>query len=162
MSAMYDGRAASGWGEFLGTTAALMTDPVNITATVMTAGIGETATLTLSAAAGASARAGAAAFARGLARTALYEGVSNAASEALIQPSVYQYKQELGFDYAAGDAVKTLLPQVLAAQRSAWRSKRPVPYPPECSAGFAGPRRRPEIFAPRRSGGRSSGRKAEA
>ena len=108
MSAMYDGRAASGWGEFLGTTAALMTDPVNITATVMTAGIGETATLTLSAAAGASARAGAAAFARGLARTALYEGVSNAASEALIQPSVYQYKQELGFDYAAGDAVKNI------------------------------------------------------
>lgn len=103
-----DGRSASVLGSFVGASTALMTDPINITAMLMTAGTGEAATATLSAAVSGTARSGAASFAKGLARTAVYEAGTNALTEAFIQPSVYQYKNELGLDYSVGEAVSNV------------------------------------------------------
>ena len=46
--------------------------------------------------------------AAGIIRTALVEGGINMASEALIQPFVYRYKQTLGSPYSVGEAVKNV------------------------------------------------------
>lgn len=84
-----DGRLDNHLGAFVGTAAAAMTDPVNVTATLLTGGWAAGTSKTLLGALG---------------RTALIEGTVNMAAEAAIQPDVYQYHQELGDDYTAGDA----------------------------------------------------------
>lgn len=82
------GRESNSLLGFLGTTAAAMTDPLNATATLLTAPLtGGTGGTLLSA----------------IGRTALIEGGVNAAVEATNQIDVYQYNQKLGNDYTGKD-----------------------------------------------------------
>ena len=83
------GRDESAIGSFIGSTAALMSDPFNLTATVATApftgGTGGTLLATVG-------------------RAALVEGVVNAGVEAVQQVDVYKYQQKLGNEYTKTDA----------------------------------------------------------
>lgn len=83
------GREENGLAAFAGTAAAAMTDPINATVTLLTAPITGGAAETVLKAIG---------------KTAVIEGGINMATEAAIQPSVYQYHQELGDDYSVSDA----------------------------------------------------------
>ena len=84
-----NGRDANGWGDFLGSAAGAVIDPINATLSFVTGGVGSTAKMTVS---------------RALAKTAAYEFVENAGIEAVIQPSVYEYKKELGLPYSKTEA----------------------------------------------------------
>lgn len=84
------GRQDNDIAAFMGTMSAAMTDPVNATATLLTAPITGGAGGTLMQAIG---------------RTAIVEGGINTLTEAMIQPDVYQYNKELGNNYTAKDAV---------------------------------------------------------
>lgn len=84
------GREENGFLSFAGTTAAAMTDPLNVTATLLTAPITAGTGGTLLSVIG---------------RTALIEGGINMAVEAENQFDVYKYNKELGNDYTLGDAV---------------------------------------------------------
>lgn len=88
-----DGRKPNAWGSFIGDTAAIMSDPINVTATLLTAGSGAAVQTSLRAA---------------IARTALYEGAANMAAEAVVQTQVYPYKKELGEDYSTTDVVESI------------------------------------------------------
>lgn len=82
------GRESNGLAGFIGTTAAAMTDPLNATATLLTAPLtGGTGGTLLSA----------------IGRTALVEGSVNMGVEAVNQIDVYKYNQKLGNDYTGKD-----------------------------------------------------------
>lgn len=88
------GRESNGLAGFIGTTAAAMTDPLNATATLLTAPFtGGTGGTLLSA----------------IGRTALIEGGVNMAVEAANQIDVYQYNQKLGNDYTGGDVATAIV-----------------------------------------------------
>lgn len=84
-----DGRDVNGWGDFLGAAGGAVIDPINATLSLATGGMGNTAKTTVG---------------KALARTAVGEFIENAGIEALIQPSVYEYKQELGLPYSKAEA----------------------------------------------------------
>ena len=87
------GREGNGLLEFIGTTAAAMTDPLNATATLLTAPFTGGAGGTLLSAIG---------------RTAVIEGGINMAVEAANQIDVYKYNQKLGNEYTGGDVAAAI------------------------------------------------------
>lgn len=89
----YDGRENSTLGSFLGSAGAFMSDPINITSMFFGGGTEKIAFETVKGAL------------TGLVKTAAIEGGVNMLSEAAIQPSVFDYKKELGLDYSAKEAV---------------------------------------------------------
>jgi len=93
----------AGFGSFVGYGQAAMEDPVNVFATVLTGGLGGGAA-TATAAARATLAARLAEAARPVAATALREGTINAGIEAVTQPSVKRFNNEMGVDYTWGEA----------------------------------------------------------
>lgn len=89
-AALNDGREANGFGDFLGSAAGAVIDPINATLSAVTGG-GSTAAKTT--------------VGKALAKTAAYEFVANSGIEAVIQPSVYEYKQELNLPYSKTEAL---------------------------------------------------------
>ncbi len=83
-----DGRDSSWLGDFLGSAAGSVIDPINLAATLVTGG-GNTGKETI---------------AKALGKTALGEFIVNSGIEAVIQPSVYQYKKELDIPYSKTEA----------------------------------------------------------
>jgi len=88
----------AGLGGFIGEVGALATDPVNV-ASMMFGGAG-------------AARSGATSLVSKLAqigRTARTEAFIGIASEAAIQPQVFNFKKEIGSPYSVGDAAENIL-----------------------------------------------------
>lgn len=83
-----DGRDSSWLGDFLGSAAGSVIDPINLAATLVSGG-GNTGKETI---------------AKALGKTALGEFIVNSGIEAVIQPSVYQYKKELDIPYSKTEA----------------------------------------------------------
>lgn len=83
-----DGRDSSWLGDFLGSAAGSVIDPINLAATLATGG----------------GNAGKETIAKALGKTALGEFIVNSGIEAVIQPSVYEYKKELDIPYSKTEA----------------------------------------------------------
>lgn len=88
--AVTDGRDANTAGDFLGSAAGAIIDPINATLSLVTGGSSGAAKTTVG---------------KALAKTAAYEFAANAGIEALIQPSVYEYKKELDLPYSKTEAL---------------------------------------------------------
>ncbi len=86
---VYDGRDSSLLGDFLGAATGTVIDPINAVATLISGG-GNAAKTTV---------------AKALGKTAIGEFLVNSGVEAVIQPSVYQYKKELDIPYSKTEAV---------------------------------------------------------
>lgn len=87
-----DGRNSSLLGDFLGSGAGSIVDPINAAATLISGG-GNAAKTTV---------------AKALGKTAFGEFVANAGVEAVIQPSVYKYKKELEIPYSKSEAALSI------------------------------------------------------
>lgn len=88
-----DGRDSSMLGDFFGSAAGTMIDPINATATLVTGG----------------GNAGKTTIAKALGKTALGEFILNSGIEAVIQPSVYEYKKELDIPYSKTEAAMNVV-----------------------------------------------------
>lgn len=88
-----DGREANAFSSFAGSAAGSMTDPLNAITSLISLPANAAKTTVMKA----------------LGKTALREFLANAGVEALIQPSVYQYKKELDLPHSVGESVGNVM-----------------------------------------------------
>lgn len=88
-----DGRDSSWLGDFAGSAAGAMIDPINLAGTLISGG-------------GNAAKTG---IIKALGKTAAAEFLTNSGIEAAIQPSVYNYKKELDLPYTKEEAAMNVL-----------------------------------------------------